>query len=265
MSEEILPHTRWGDECINTTERSLPALKAQWVLNHIPRSERPLRILDYGCGEGKLLRTIEHQFSSHILFGTDIRSPHNHEGYQFLTLEEAQQEHWKEQFDIITCIDVLEHVLDPNYSLSHITSLLKPGGCALLFIPVEGRLSSPHRLYRLLLGDDLYVKTKDHIQAYRIKPLFNTIGQYFTIRSVIYSYHMLGSWMDASFFALHVIPSVSRWWWNANPYYRPHAKPSLAGRLLQWANMLCYYESRLLSRCSWGASCVHVVAIKDKK
>jgi len=38
-------------------------------------------------------------------------------------------------FDVITCIDVIEHVLDVPLALTHMASLLNPGGVLLLEIP----------------------------------------------------------------------------------------------------------------------------------
>jgi 2-polyprenyl-3-methyl-5-hydroxy-6-metoxy-1,4-benzoquinol methylase len=262
VAGEIAPHTRWGDERVDLSQPSLPALKANWVLKHIPMREQPLRVLDYGCGEGKLLRALSEHFPRNEMFGTDIRTPADTSGYRFIPLQHVSADIWWEQFDVVTCIDVLEHVPDLRDTLSRIRRLLKRDGIVLLFIPVEGQPLSPYSFYRMLLGSDLYLKTKDHRQSYRRKALVNTIATFFLIRSVTYSYHLLGSLMDATFFALHKIPAVSRWWWNSNPYYRPKVERSLASRLVEIANAVCYYESYVLSKYSFGASGVHIYAVK---
>lgn len=257
----VAPNTRWGDGTVDISEASLPALKAKWILRNLPQSQQKLRVLDYGCGEGKLLRVIATKFPHYQMFGTDIRVPRDNRGFEFIPAKELAA---TSSFDVITCVDVLEHVPDLEVALRQIHALLKPEGVVLLFVPAEGQPLSPHSFYRMIFGNALYAQTKDHVHAYRRRELYRAAARFFRVDDVSYSYHFFGSLMDATFFAACKIPAVSRWWWNSNPYYRPNAKPSLAATLVRWANVLCYVESRMLSRCSFFASGIHIKASKPR-
>jgi SAM-dependent methyltransferase len=49
-----------------------------------------------------------------------------------------------EQFDVITMLDVLEHIEDDVGTVAHLFSLLKPGGHAILTVPALSWLTSVH-------------------------------------------------------------------------------------------------------------------------
>ena len=152
----------------------------------------------------------------------------------------------RRSFDVVTSVDVLEHVPNLEQALDLIGELLVPGGLLCGFVPVEREPLSLYGFYRLLLGSDLYARTKEHVVAYRRADVVQALEQRFTNISLSYSYHLIGAALDATFFALCRIPAVERWWWSSNTYYRPDAKPSYASRVMEAANALAYQESGLL-------------------
>src|SRR5262249_49381447 len=42
---------------------------------------------------------------------------------------------WREQFDTVVCLNVLEHVRDPLLALRNMRSALRPGGRLVLYVP----------------------------------------------------------------------------------------------------------------------------------
>ena len=68
--------------------------------------------------------------------------------------------------DVALMIDVLEHVEQPETVLSEIARILRPDGKMLAFVPIEGEPISWFSLFRAILGQDLYVRTKDHINSF---------------------------------------------------------------------------------------------------
>tara|TARA_Y100000031_G_C8177921_1_gene365003 strand:- start:361 stop:885 length:525 start_codon:yes stop_codon:yes gene_type:complete len=54
-------------------------------------------------------------------------------GHEVINVETMQI---KNQYDIILCMNVLEHVFDFNKAIKNIHSALKPGGKLILFVPV---------------------------------------------------------------------------------------------------------------------------------
>jgi hypothetical protein len=116
-----------------------------------------------------------------------------------------------------------------------------------------------YRLYRALLGQDLYARTKEHLQAFSEVDLRTLVEQEFVIRDRRFAYHLVGQLMDATLFALMKFPAVRARFWETNPYYaedEPNAEssPSVFGAALRAANALAYAESRLLGRSGFGAA-----------
>jgi len=95
------------------------------------------KIVDIGCGGGILTETMATRGA--MVTGIDmgemalkVAKMHLHESkleidYQMITAEQFSQQHPGE-FDIVTCLEMLEHVPDPASIVAAAASLLKPGG-----------------------------------------------------------------------------------------------------------------------------------------
>jgi SAM-dependent methyltransferase len=92
----------------------------------------PLRVLDIGCGRGRLLLRIARDFPNARLTGTELVEWYHpllashgitpvqcHAGR--LTLEDNSQ-------DVVVSTDVIEHLRDPSQMVREIHRVLKPGG-----------------------------------------------------------------------------------------------------------------------------------------
>ena len=77
--------------------------------------------------------------------------------------------------------DVLEHLRDPGSSLTAAHRILRPGGLLVSFTPLEGQPFSIYRWYRRLLGDELYVETKEHLQAFSERSLLAVVEPGFRV------------------------------------------------------------------------------------
>ena len=165
---------------------------------------------------------------------------------------------------------MLEHVPDPAHTLAEAARVLKPGGQMVAFIPIEGEPRSFYELYRLLLGRDLYARTKEHIHAFTHEGLRAMLEPHFEVTTLKHAYHLIGQFLDASFFAAAHLDFVREFWWKDNVYYASpkDSKPGLLTRasnaLLQLGNAAAYVESTVLARSSFCSAGVLFAATVRK-
>jgi 2-polyprenyl-3-methyl-5-hydroxy-6-metoxy-1,4-benzoquinol methylase len=79
-----------------------------------------------------------------------------------------------EEYDLVSCFDVLEHVEDEQRALDKIESLIKDNGLLILTVPAYMSLWSKQ--------DEI----DHHFRRYSRKELINVISQYFTIKRATY-------------------------------------------------------------------------------
>ena len=121
------------------------------------------RVLDIGCGGGILAEALAQQGA--LVTGIDmaelslkVARLHLHESaleidYQLTTVE-AFAEHSATQFDIVTCLEMLEHVPDPASVITSAVRLLKPGG--VLFLSTINR--NPKAFALAILGAEYILR-----------------------------------------------------------------------------------------------------------
>ena len=110
-------------------------LRANWIDKLAPVAEQ--QVLDVGCGGGILCEAMAQRGAD--VTGIDMgEAPlavgelHKLESgvevdYQKSTAEDFAQSH-PEQFDIVTCLEMLEHVPDPGSVVRACAAMTKPGG-----------------------------------------------------------------------------------------------------------------------------------------
>ncbi|MDO4777519.1 MAG: bifunctional 2-polyprenyl-6-hydroxyphenol methylase/3-demethylubiquinol 3-O-methyltransferase UbiG [Cardiobacteriaceae bacterium] len=110
--------------------------RLQFIRRHIdPKGKR---ILDIGCGGGILTEALYH--AGALVSGIDlseavIEAAREHAALENLAIDYRVQSTGEcvaagEQYDHVTCLEMLEHVHDPGAILRDIEALLKPGGYA---------------------------------------------------------------------------------------------------------------------------------------
>ena len=136
------------------------------------------RILDYGCGTGKLVEKLQKLYQNKEIYGVDIFNKvlSIAQKRKIANIIDLKKRHPpKNYFDLILCLDVLEHVKDDLALLRHLKTLLRKNGKLLLTVPA----------YNFLWSGEDYVS--NHIRRYTRVKLKKKISQSgFRIKKISY-------------------------------------------------------------------------------
>lgn len=116
-------------------------------LGPLVTSAAPLRWLDFGCGAGAFLKFLRERGPLHgrplDLTGHDVGSYANmlreRDGFRILGLDALAREP-DASFDVISMIEVIEHLPEPDAVIALVARLLAPGGLLLL---TTGNMDGP--------------------------------------------------------------------------------------------------------------------------
>ena len=143
------------------------------------------RLLDYGCGDGTFLAQVSSMFPDAV--GADVdeqqiedcrqRLAQLHE-IQFVTVNQLREASYAGSFDLICCMEVLEHCLDAEADnlLIDLDRLLAPQGSIIISVPIEiGPALFAKELFRALAG---WRKLGDYQyrDSYRLSEMLRMIG-----------------------------------------------------------------------------------------
>jgi len=150
---------------------------------------------DLGVGKGHLLRELLGRGAE--MTAVDIAESYLDElvGYENLLRVQADAEHlpFHNEFDFITCTDVLEHVLNPGNLLYCINEALKPGGVAAIRVPADENLL----LYSTHLGCQHELV---HLRTFSQEILVRMLeGAGLKIRYIDYDGHSLSMLLPTSY------------------------------------------------------------------
>lgn len=145
------------------------------IANELPAHK--IKMLDAGCGEGHLIETCTKRFPQHEYYGidiTDVALQKAHErclGTQFKKTDLANTGFPDEYFDVVTCTEVIEHVIGYEAVLRELRRVLKKGGFLIITFPNEFLWT----ISRFILRRNP-VKVPDHVNEFnpdRMKSLMN--------------------------------------------------------------------------------------------
>jgi len=132
---EALASRWWDKESEFKPLHDINPLRANWIDERSPVAGK--KLLDVGCGGGILAESMAQRGAD--VTGIDmgeaplaVAQLHSLEtgitiDYQQSTAEAMASQH-PEQYDIVTCLEMLEHVPDPSSVIQACTNLVKPGG-----------------------------------------------------------------------------------------------------------------------------------------
>lgn len=104
------------------------------------------QVLDYGCGDGWLLRTLYDRQLCKTGFGIDVADYMleacrdmfvDVSGFQFITPDQGLQTIATQSCDLVLCTETLEHVDNPVKALDDILGYCQPGAQVVISVPIE--------------------------------------------------------------------------------------------------------------------------------
>lgn len=131
-----LAHRWWDKESEFRPLHQINPLRLDWIQNLVPLNG--LRVLDVGCGGGILADAMARKGADVLgidLAGKALKVAQLHaleaqtEGVQYREISaEALAAEQPASFDVVTCMEMLEHVPDPSLVVKACAALVKPGG-----------------------------------------------------------------------------------------------------------------------------------------
>lgn len=119
-------------------------IRARNILHLLPKQLTPRCILDAGSGPGVITFLLQRRYPQATVVGIDCDAEEI-ESCQTIArrtnlaaqfeVADIQTLPWSDQFDLIVCVDILEHIEDDRQALRSLFQALTPGGTLLLHVP----------------------------------------------------------------------------------------------------------------------------------
>ena len=162
-------------------ERAIAALGS---LNRSPDSST---WLDVGCNQGQFLELISERYSVHPT-GIDNWDPkHLDSDFEYFQRDIAKGFELDAEFDYISAMEVLEHMIDTDHFLAECYSHLKPGGYLIITTPninsLRNRVGVPLGKYPIGLE---FKNEIHHVRLYNKPTLISHLSEHgFTVRRCV--------------------------------------------------------------------------------
>jgi 2-polyprenyl-6-hydroxyphenyl methylase / 3-demethylubiquinone-9 3-methyltransferase len=126
-----LAHRWWDPEGEFRPLHDINPLRLEWIAAHAPLEGA--RVLDVGCGGGILAEAMARRGAR--VTGIDLSEKalrvaelHLHESKLDISYQKSSVEDFTGEFDVITCMELLEHVPEPAGMVAACARLVRPGG-----------------------------------------------------------------------------------------------------------------------------------------
>lgn len=173
LSQLGTPGARWA---LMGRWRLFAKLINLWVSQRTPR-QKQIRVLDAGCGDGINMSVLKDIFANQNIEVEIVGSDYNgvrleraaaHDSFPVVQADLRKTPFKNEEFDVILCSHVLEHIPEDVSALLELKRILAPSGLMIIAVPNEGCAMGwlrNHVVQRSIL------LTTDHVHFYTLKTL----------------------------------------------------------------------------------------------
>jgi ubiquinone/menaquinone biosynthesis C-methylase UbiE len=154
VADGTSPLTRHNQELWERQPQTFVDRRVEIILELLPSLGPDAALLDVGCLEGTLTRIYAERVGTRRVHGVDMAGTEaarskGVEAARFDLNSGAPLPYPDASFDVVVCIQTLEHVLPTDQLLAEIRRVMKPGGIGIIDVP---RLDSFLNVGLLLLG-----------------------------------------------------------------------------------------------------------------
>jgi len=124
-------------------------IRARTLLGLLPSSRGIGEVLDAGSGPGVITFLLAGEYPDARVTGVDLsleevdncRAIASRGGFSNTSFQHADIARlpWKDRFDLIVCVDILEHIDDDGAAVASLCRALAPGGTLVLHVPAKFR------------------------------------------------------------------------------------------------------------------------------
>jgi SAM-dependent methyltransferase len=198
----------------------------------------PADILDVGCGNGLFFEKLDaYGTVQGIEVDTTLIPPNSPNQYRISSKPLGHSQYESLRFDLITALDVIEHIADDHRAVEDMLAMLRPGGKLLITVPAS------------MLLWDRHDEINQHYRRYTRAGLQALLEDKARIVDVRYLFHAL-------FLPKMAVKTWNRWF-HASAAQHP-LPPAPINAVME---SLCYLEYRALRavRIPFGTSLLAVV------
>lgn len=141
MNAALVDYRRHAAEASNLT--SYPVIKAT-ILRLVRENGLTGRFLDFGAGRGELVRLLAASATATAVTGVDLfgRPTDLPPAIDWHALDLNNALDLGEQFDVVVCSEVIEHLENPRAVFRNLHQLVAPGGTLILTMPNQESLKA---------------------------------------------------------------------------------------------------------------------------